>query len=325
MAGLAHDVLIQALREDPLLLSALLAKLTGRAPPGRLESVDSALRFTRSPEVRPDVVYRAGRSWLVCEVQNKRDDTKARSWPIAMATLRFHHRRMGDLIVITASPAVAAWARRVAHERGSAGTTSRLTPVVLLLDLRCARELLDPARPELALCAAWAMQKRHGREAIRIVGRAVELSKHLPPPLREAQRRAILSVLSDRLRSRLREATMHPDRVPESPETRELRLLLDKRGRAEGEKHGLAEGKRQSLQMLLTQRGIRLTAADRARIELCSDIAQLDAWFKRAVTADSVAEVLGPAPRKPQSEPATPRRRPAPRRAARASKTGTHA
>lgn len=329
MAGLAHDVLIQALRDDPALLAALLEKLIGHDLPGPLKNVDSAVRFTRSAEVRPDIVYRAGRSWLICEVQNKRDPTKARSWLIAMATLRFSHERMGDLIVITSSPSVARWAVTAAHERGSAGSTSHLTPVVLLLDGRRARLLLDPRRPELALCAAWAMQKRHGREALHILARAVRLSERLPPSLRDAQRRAILDVLSDRLRSRLREVTMRPERFPETPETRELRLLLEasgeKRGRADGLAAGLAAGKRESLQLILGERGLPLTPAQRARIERCADIAQLDTWLRRALTASTVADVLRTAVAAVAAKPPAPLRRPAPRRAARPAKNGTHA
>ncbi len=329
MAGLAHDVLIQALRDEPALLAALLEKLTGRDLPGPLKSVDSAVRFTRSAEVRPDIVYRAGRSWLICEVQNKRDPTKARSWLIAMATLRFSHEQMGDLVVITSSPAVARWAVTAAHERGSAGSTSHLTPVVLLLDGRHARKLLDPKRPELALCAAWAMQKRHGAEAVRIFGRAFKLSERLPPPLRDAQRRAILNVLSDRLRSRLSEAAMRPERFPETKEARDFRLFLEscgeKRGLAAGRADGLAAGKRESLQLILGERGLPLTAAQRARIERCSDIAQLDTWLRRALTASAVADVLRTAVEPVAAKPPAPLRRPAPRRAARPAKNGTHA
>ena len=349
MAGLAHDVLIQALRDDAFLLPMLLAKLTGRRLPGKLKAADSAVRSTRSAEVRPDLVYRAGRSWLVCEVQNKLDKTKARSWLLTTAALRFEHRRMGDLVVITASPAVARWAGKVAHERGSAGTTSHLTPVVLLLDGRRARELLDPERPELALCAAWAMKARHGRAAIRVVERAFELSENLPPSLRDAQRRAIFTVLSDRMRSRLREATMHPDRVPETPESRELRLLLESNGEkrglaqgktvgrteglaegrteglAEGRTEGLAEGKRDTLRMILTERGLALTAAQRRRIDGCSEIPQLDAWLKRALTADTAAEVLGPASEAISGKTRAPRRGPAPSGSGRRARNGTHA
>lgn len=133
------------------------------------------------------------------------------------------------------------------------------------------------------------MQKRHGKTAVRIVERALDVTDNLPPPLRDAQRRAIFDVLSDRMRSRLREAAMHPDRVPESPATRKLRLFLEKMG----EKRGRAEGKREALLTILTERGLAPTAAERARIEACTDIATLDRLVQRAITAESVAQALG--------------------------------
>lgn len=303
MAGLAHDVLIQALREDAALLPALMAKLTGRPLSVPLEPIDSAVRFTGAIELRPDVVYRAGPRWLACEVQNKVDEEKARSWLMAVAVLRFEHRCMGDLVVITASRSVARWAAKVAHERGPVGTRSHLTPVILWLDPRRAIELLDPERPELALCAAWAMKSRHGGAALRIVSRAFSLSDSLPPPLRQAQRHAIMQVLSDRMRSYIQEVTMHPDRFPETAEDRNIRLFLEsiesegkKRGLAKGLAEGLAEGllnaKREDLMMILTERGLAVTGVARKRIQSCTDSAQLDAWMKRALVATSLREVL---------------------------------
>jgi len=44
---------------------------------------------------------------------------------------------------------------------------------------------------------------------------------------------------------------------------------------------------------VLGSRGILATAEERATIEGCSDPAVLDRWFLRAVTAGSVAEILG--------------------------------
>lgn len=81
--------------------------------------------------------------------------------------------------------------------------------------------------PELALFAAWAMQHRHGPEARRVVERALELTERLPRPLRGAQQRAILSVLSERMMALLREAAVNPDKIPETPAARRLRLFLE--------------------------------------------------------------------------------------------------
>jgi hypothetical protein len=232
------------------------------------------VRLARSVEVRPDVVHLTDGGWIICE----------------------------DLVVITASAAVARWARVVAHVRGQAGTLLRLTPVVVYLGLRHARTLLDPGSPELALVAAWAMQHRHGPAAARLVERAIDITHHLPPPLRDVQWRAILDVLSDKLLSRLREAAMTPDRVPERPAVRKLRLFLESIGRA--------EGKRESLLMILSERGLTPTKDERARIEKCADAPQLDAWLKRAITAPSVADALTAGATGDKPAPARRRARP---------------
>src|SRR5262245_14499478 len=118
MAGDSHDVLVQALRDDPSLLGSLLVQVTGRALPGPLGPLDSTVRFSRSAEVRPDLVARTGDTWVACEVQNRVDRRKGRRWPLAVAALHDGSRQMGELVVITASPRVARWAGQVAHVTG---------------------------------------------------------------------------------------------------------------------------------------------------------------------------------------------------------------
>jgi hypothetical protein len=292
MAGPAHDVLVQALRDDATLLPAILARLRRRRLPRLSAPIDSAVRLARPIEVRPDVVHRTPSGWVACEVQNKIDPRKPGRWILTAAVLFDQTGHMGDLIVITASASVARWARRVAHALGPAGTLLRLRPVVLYLGLRSARKLLDSKNPALALCAAWAMQHRHGPEAARVVESAVDITERLPPPLREAQRRAILEVLNDKMLSRLREAAMQPIRVTESPRIRKLRLFLEgiaeKRGRAEER----VASKREDLLMVLSERGLPLTREQRTLIGKCADADQLALWHRRAITAASVADVL---------------------------------
>jgi hypothetical protein len=166
--------------------------------------------------------------------------------------------------------------------------------------------LLDEKHPELALFAAWAMQYRHGPRARTIVEHAIELTGRLPRPLREAQRRAILSVLSKSMVARLREASMNPDKVPETTTGRKLRLFLDAqarkrglaegraegqaKGRAKGRAEGRAEGKQEALLTLLRARGLRPSREDTARIHACTDTRKLDQWIERAATAASLRE-----------------------------------
>lgn len=310
MASLAHDVLVQALRDDLNLLPALLSRVRKGASLGLVRAIDSTVRMTRPMEVRPDVVYRTRQGWIVCEVQNRVDPKKRQSWLAAVTGLRIAHAKMGDVVVITASPTVARWARGVAVEKGGIGTTLRLSPVVVYLGLKQAAALLDSASPELGLCAAWAMKHRHGAKAAQVVERAIGLAERLPKPLREAHWRAIFDVLSEKMKSHLREVSMHPDRVPESPSTRKLRLFLEanaeKRGRLEGLAEGLAEGRaegraqgeaagvRAALEIVMAQRALVPTAVEVKRIENCTDLRVLRVWLERAVSASSVRAVLAP-------------------------------
>ncbi|MGK4006936.1 hypothetical protein WMF31_30215 [Sorangium sp. So ce1036] len=314
MPGTSHEVLIVALREQPGLLGALVSTLTGVKLPRSLKPSDATLRFVKPAELRLDLVYRGGRRrWVLVELQRSVDPAKRRRWPLAASLLHDQTGVAGDVLVITARRAVARWAERVACVRTRLGTVLQLKPVVLHLGAAESKALLDERHPELALFAAWAMQHRHGPRARAVVERAFELTERLPPALRRAQQRAILSVLSERMLALLREASMNPDKIPETPAARKLRLFLEAqgrkkgraegeakgraegeaKGRAEGEAKGRAEGRQEALMTLLRARGLSPSQDDEARIRACTDPAKLDRWIARAVTATSVREALG--------------------------------
>jgi hypothetical protein len=306
--GNPHEVLIVALREQPALLGTLVTKLTGGRLARGLEPVDATVRFVKVAEVKLDVLFRRRRrDWTIVEVQRAIDPQKRRRWLLAVALLFDQTGTMGDLIAITPRADVARWAKRMVHARGPLGTKVSLEPVVFHLGEAEVDALLDEDHPELALFAAWAMQHRHGPRARKIVERALELTERLPRSLRKAQTRAILSVLSERMVALLREAMMNPDKIPESPAAKKLRLLLEaqgrKRGQTEGEAkgraEGKAEGKQEALLMLLRARGLPPAREDEARVRACTDAAKLDQWIERAATAASVREVLGARPSAP--------------------------
>ena len=85
---------------------------------------------------------------------------------------------------------------------------------------------------------------------------------------------------------------------------RTMAQVLRDQGREEGLAQGLAEGlakgearglARAVLQLLAARR-IRVDKASRQRIQGCLDVATLERWLERAVTATRVSEVLdGPA------------------------------
>ena len=57
---------------------------------------------------------------------------------------------------------------------------------------------------------------------------------------------------------------------------------------------------RKALLTLLRTRGLSATEGDRAMIEECADPKKLEQWIERAVSAESVDEVLGTS-RKPRA------------------------
>ena len=145
-----HESVLLWLRDDPSRLSSLLV-LTGHPPcPPMLTVEDSALRVIVPIEVSPDLVLRdlETSEWVLVEVQRRPDEAKARRWPMAMAAMADRHGPRGELVVITASSAVARWAKRVArHEKGE--TRWGVTPTVLLLGVAEA-EVVFPLGPGVA-------------------------------------------------------------------------------------------------------------------------------------------------------------------------------
>lgn len=62
---------------------------------------------------------------------------------------------------------------------------------------------------------------------------------------------------------------------------------------AEGREEGRAEGVAASVLTVLTGRGIELSAAQRTQLAECADLAQLEEWLQRALTATSANELFG--------------------------------
>ena len=293
MPSVAHELAVLALGEDPALLALLIEKLTGIHLAAPLTREDAAVRFARAIEVRPDLLFAvAGGGSLAVEVQGDEDDDKGRRWNVLMAVLRDGSGVMGDLAVVTWSPRVARWALRAAHARGPLGTTTTLTPIVILLSGEVIDALLDEDHPELAFFAAWAMQHRHGRRARLVVRRALAVTDRLAPALREAQRRAIFSVLSERMIAFLEETTMDVSKIPETPRVRAVREQYEA-FIARSEARGQLGAKVEALLAVLAARGLAPSEADRDRVLACTDAETLDRWITRAATAISAAEAFG--------------------------------
>jgi hypothetical protein len=299
MPGAPHDILVAAFHEQPSLLEAALERLTHTRTRGRLRVADSVRRIVREVEVRPDNVFEGGDPpWTVVEVQNEIDPEKPRRWTVLVGAMFDAYGALGDVVVFTATRAVAGWAKTAVRFRTRRGTLLVIEPVVIYLDEDTARSLLDPRRPALALLAAWAMHERHGPRAQKIVVRALDLTERLPRRLRDSQRSAILAAMNDAMLGHLKKWAAHPELLPMRPAVRQFLRDMEAIGEAKGEARGKAEGKQDALLTLLAARGLAVTAANRARIKACDKTATLDRWIARAATAPSVTAVLGAARRR---------------------------
>ena len=68
-----------------------------------------------------------------------------------------------------------------------------------------------------------------------------------------------------------------------------LEAEAEARGSARGEAKGLA----QMILQVLAARGVTVPVEIRDQVLACTDLAQLDAWGRKAATAHSVEEVFG--------------------------------
>jgi hypothetical protein len=130
---------------------------------------------------------------------------------------------MGEIVILTSSRRVAAWAHEVAHERGDFGSRFELTPLVLPIVDKAIDALLDEAHPELAFFAARPSRPARSPDR-RSGGRA-----HRAYAGRVAGRRraAIVAVLKEPVLEYLKAIAMNPDQLPESRAARRFRQFFE--------------------------------------------------------------------------------------------------
>lgn len=218
---------------------------------------------------------------IIVEPQGRDEKTKKFSWPIYLANAR---REIGCdsafLIVVCPDPAEAEGCREVI-QLGHPGL--ELRPIVidpehapdgedagpyLLLFLACL-PALDMESPAVA---------RRVLAAIRDTGASYAERKTLS---------TIILVRASEAARRLLESMM---------ETMEWKSdfieSYEERGLERGLEQGSVETKRKDVLKVLDIRRLRPTGAQRMQVEACTDLAQLDQWFERSLTATTAADVF---------------------------------
>ena len=212
---------------------------------------------------------------------------------MAASVLGRHAARV-VLVVLAFDEATARWARRP-HDEGALV----LRPVVLgPRDLPHLASVQD-AREHLLLAVLVALA-RSAEAAAR--GR-LSLSPEAEADVLYAAE-AVTELADTQLRQRL--ASLIEGAAPAEIRARILELLEERgmrsleiireEGRAEGEARGRAqgraEGEARTLLKLLRLRGFAVDEASAGRILATTDLATLDRWVERALSARSVDEVL---------------------------------
>jgi hypothetical protein len=232
---------------------------------------------------------------VVLEVQRGWDPAKQWTWKLYVVHLEAELKVNAALVVYCPDPAIA---RRYRGMFEFEGLSLVLRPFIftphdvpLVIDVELAR-----ANPALAVFSAIC----HGGDA------AVD---EMFPALAEALRAhgpekailyydIVLAGLPEAPRVRW-EAYMTTTTTTvgggyRSELLRELDARAEARGKALGEARGKALGEGSAVLTVLDARGVRVPEAVREQILACTDLARLDTWLRRAVTAATADEVIHP-------------------------------
>jgi hypothetical protein len=215
---------------------------------------------------------------VIIEPQLRDAKTKRYSWPVYLTTAR----RIAEcpaavLVVLCPDPAEAAKCRQIIRT-GHPGFD--LAPIVIDSGAPPGRD--GAGSPYLTAFAA----SMGGINLETEVGARQFLDALASPDVSEADRRRmtaiIMTIASDAARHLL-EAMMTT--------TEYQKTILD-RIHDEGEAKGKAEGKAEAVLRLLDARHLDPSQEQRDQVTSCTDAAQLNLWFDRAITAGTAAEVF---------------------------------
>ena len=215
---------------------------------------------------------------VIIEPQLRDSETKRYSWPVYVTTARrVAQCPAAVLVVLCPDPDEASKCRRLIRT-GHPGFD--LAPIVI--DSSGPPGAGEAGGPYLTVFTA----SMGGIDLETEAGARRVLDAMASPQVAEADRfrmtTIILRLASDAARHLL-EAMMT---------TSEYEKTFIEKIHDEGKSEGIAEGEAKALLRLMSARGLAPSQAQQNRVTSCTDSAQLDLWFDRAVTATTAAEVF---------------------------------
>jgi hypothetical protein len=301
MPSSLHEALLELFRNRPVLACEVLARClevdlpefkNAELAPGDLPKLRPAERRADAVVILRDEQDQPSLA-IVVEVQLKEDGQKRKSWPDYLTGLFSRHDCPAVLLVVCAGQRIAAWAAEpiaIGHPRFV------LRPLVLGPDL--VPVITDRAEamadPELAVLSGIA----HGvdkavREAAftavaTVAAQDADLAALYADVIVAELPKALRKTAEEELRARTIEYQSDFARSYVAQGKAEGKA----EGLAEGKAEGLAEGKAEDVLTVLRARGIKATPAQQAEINQCTDLSLLDAWLRRAVTANSADDIF---------------------------------
>jgi hypothetical protein len=318
MVSMAHEVLVDLFRNRPSLAAELLAEALNVALPpyteARLVSID--LTQVQPTEYRADAVVTLLEAdtpvrVIIVEVQLAIAARKRFTWPAYVTLARAMHGCPADLLVIAPDEAVAAWCAEPISI-GVPGFELR-PPVLGRVDVPIVTDAGEAARrPELGVLSAMAHgMSEHGATIASAVLPAIgalddERTRFYYDLVYISLGEAARQALEAKMKGYEYQSDFAKKYVAiglEQGRAQGLGQGLEQgreqgraQGREQGREQGRAEGERALLLRLLRARFGDLPPAALARVE-GADIALLEQWGERVLTARTLAEVLDEPPR----------------------------
>ena len=318
MVSLKHEGVLKLVRDRPEFAADLLGDLLAIKVPSfsKARCVDVTLNQVTPAEYRADAVVLFTRSkpvfGAIIEAQLRPKMSKRFTWPLYAVGARAREKCPFVVLVIAPNAATARWAARPIELGGG----NHYTPLVVGPD--GVPKLTDPVRarrePQLSVLSVMAHGRGKVATAAAIGAAAAKAILRLPE-----EQRVLYSLLIEANLSEAARKAIEMETGLEKFFTKAQRRNFE-RGRAEGVTKGMAQGvaqgvakgvaqgvakgKAEALLTIVTHRGLTLTAAQRRRIMGCTDVAMIERWLERALSASSGAELLAAAPRAPRGRAA---------------------
>jgi len=277
MPSQAHAVLVDLFRQSQSLTLDLLRTAGVQVRNWQPTIVDSTRPVTSSDyhvdlAVRCSDGRRKTRLLVLVEIQLQTDRDKLRSWPLYQAAARAQYECDACLLVVALTERVARWARKPIP-LGPGGSVFR----AIVFGPSDVPHHFEHPTPELSLLSGLA----HGKTDPATLDAAITAIA----PLDDAQRS---KDYMDVLRYHVGEAFERA--LERLMATTEHKYLSDWARKYYDE--GEAKGEARALLRILAARGLEISDEARAQVLACQDLARLDAWLTRALTATSVAEII---------------------------------